>query len=141
MKQCAIIQSLEAEYLKADLPQVEIGDTLEIHQKIIEGGQDEGTKEKERIQLFTGTLVAVNGSGLSTTLTLYKISHGSGVQRVFSAHSPKIAKIVVKRKGKVRRSKLYYLCGAFGKKSKVKESRKRATIQVVEDRSSAEPIA
>lgn len=140
MKQCALIQDFEQDQLKTDLPAVDIGDTLEIHQKIIESSGDDSSKEKERIQIFTGTLIAMNNAGLSKTLTLYKVSHGSGVERVFCAHSPKIAKIVVKRKGKVCRSKLYYLRGVSGKKVKLKERRmtKVAGTLVVEGNSSPE---
>jgi len=114
MKQNKVIQELEAEVLKKDLPVFRIGDTLAVHTRIIEG-------EKERLQLFTGTVIARRGSGLSETVALYRVSYGSGMERVFLLHSPRIAKIEVVKSGKVRRSKLYDLRGAFGKAAKVKE--------------------
>lgn len=124
MKQCSFIQKLESTQLKKDIPTFAIGDTIAIHQRIIEA-KEEGSKEvKERIQLFAGTVIARKGCGLSETITLYKVSYNTGVERVFSLHSPRIAKIEVKRKGKVRRSKLYYLRGKSGKKARVKENRR-----------------
>lgn len=114
MKQCQVIQALEEEHVKKDIPAFRVGDTLNIHTRIIEG-------EKERVQVFTGTVIARRGSGLSETIALYRVSYGAGMERVFMLHSPKIAKIEVARTGKVRRGKLYYLRGTSGKKSKVKE--------------------
>jgi large subunit ribosomal protein L19 len=114
MNQSPIIQDLEKEQLKTDLPAFRIGDTLSVHTRIIEGS-------KERLQVFTGTVIARRGSGLSETIALYRISYGSGMERVFMLHSPKIAKIEVIRAGKARRAKLYHLRGSFGKASKVKE--------------------
>jgi large subunit ribosomal protein L19 len=114
MKQNKIIQEIEAEFLKKDLPAFNIGDTISIHTRIIEG-------EKERIQMFTGTVIARRGSGLSETVALYRISYGSGMERVFLIHSPRIAKLEVIKSGKVRKSKLYHLRGAFGKAAKVEE--------------------
>lgn len=115
MKQCKIIQDLEASLLKTDLPTYNVGDTLDVHTRIIEG-------DKERIQVFTGTLIARRGSGLSESIALYRIAHGSGVERVFKVHSPKIAAIKIVKKGDVRKAKLYYIRGQSGKKAKVKES-------------------
>lgn len=115
MKQCKIIQELEEDYLKKDLPAYNVGDTLEVHTRIIEG-------DKERIQVFAGTLIARRGSGLSESIALYRVSYGSGMERVFKVHSPKIAKIAVVKKGEVRKAKLYYIRGQSGKKAKVKES-------------------
>lgn len=115
MKQNKVIQEIEAEYLKKDLPKFCIGDTISVHTRIIEG-------EKERIQVFTGTVIARRGgASLSETVALYRVSNGSGMERVFLVHSPRIAKVEVVKSGKVRRSKLYYLRGAFGKAAKVKE--------------------
>lgn len=113
MNQNQLIQEIEGELLKSDLPKFRIGDTLTVHTRIIEG-------EKERLQGFTGTVIARRGSGLSETVALYRVSYGAGMERVFMIHSPKIAKIEVIRFGKVRKSKLYYLRGTSGKKSKVK---------------------
>ena len=92
-----------------------MGDTLEVHTRIVEG-------DKERIQIFAGTLIARRGSGLSESIALYRVSYGSGMERVFKVHSPKIAKIVVVKKGDVRKAELYYIRGQSGKKAKVKES-------------------
>ena len=115
MKQCNIIQELESPFLKKDLPAYRVGDTLDIHTRISEG-------DKERIQIFTGTLIARRGSGLSESIALYRVSHGSGVERVFKVHSPQIAAIKIVKKGDVRKAKLYYIRGLSGKKAKIKES-------------------
>lgn len=114
MKQNKVIQELEKEHLKKDLPTFRVGDTLCVHTRIVEG-------EKERIQMFTGTVIARRGSGLSETIALYRVSYGAGMERVFLLHSPRISKLEVVKSGKVRRSKLYHLRGAFGKAAKVKE--------------------
>ncbi|MES2121670.1 MAG: 50S ribosomal protein L19 [Chlamydiota bacterium] len=114
MKQCQVIQEIESVQLKSDLPKFNVGDTVNIHQRIIEG-------EKERLQMFSGTVIARRGAGLSETMTIYRFSYGSGVERVFLINSPKIAKIEVIKRGDVRKSKLYYLRGTSGKASKVKE--------------------
>lgn len=114
MKQCQAIQELEAEQLKKDVPVFRVGDSISVHQRIAEG-------DKERIQIFTGTVIARRGGGLSETVTLYRHSYGAGIERIFLLHSPKVAKIEVVRTGKVRRGKLYYLRGTSGKASKIKE--------------------
>ncbi len=114
MKQCQLIQDIEAEQLKADVPDFRVGDTLCVHQRITEG-------DKERIQQFAGTVIARRGGGLSETFVLYRFSYGAGIERLFMLHSPKIAKIEIVRRGKVRKAKLYYLRGSSGKASKVQE--------------------
>lgn len=114
MKRNKVMQEIESEQMKKDIPAFRIGDTLSIQTRIIEG-------EKERIQTFTGTVIARRGSGLSQTIALYRVSYGAGMERVFLVHSPRIAKIEVVKSGKVRKSKLYYLRGAAGKAAKVKE--------------------
>jgi large subunit ribosomal protein L19 len=114
MKQNKVIQELEHEFLKTDLPAFRIGDTLTVHTKVVEG-------EKERIQMFTGTVIARRGSGLSETIALYRVSYGAGMERVFLLHSPRVAKVEVVKSGKVRKSKLYYIRGASGKAAKIKE--------------------
>eukprot|EP01066_Platyproteum_vivax_P006523 Platyproteum_vivax@DN2304_c0_g1_i1.p1 len=114
MSRDALLEEIESKQLKKDIPSFNVGDTLKVHIRIIEG-------EKERIQIFTGTVIARRGSGLSETFSMYRVSYGAGMERVFSLHSPRIAKIEVVRKGKVRHAKLYYLRGSFGKASKVKE--------------------
>ncbi|MCQ2475761.1 MAG: 50S ribosomal protein L19 [Clostridia bacterium] len=100
--------------LKAEIPVVEIGDTVKVHVKIREG-------EKERIQIFEGTVIARRGSGVSETFTVRRISYGVGVEKVFPIHSPNVAKVELVRHGKIRRSKLYYLRDRVGKAAKVKE--------------------
>lgn len=114
MKQNKIIQELEAGLLRKDHPSFRVGDTLCVQSEIVEGG-------KKRVQAFTGTVVARDGGGLSETVTLYRVSHGAGVEKLFLLHSPRVVNIEVVRSGKVRRSKLYHLRGAFGKAAKVKE--------------------
>ena len=100
--------------LKSEVPAIEIGDTIKVHVKIREG-------EKERIQLFEGTVIARKGSGVSETFTVRRVSYGVGVERVFPLHSPNVKDITIIRKGKVRRAKLYYLRDRVGKAAKVKE--------------------
>ena len=100
--------------LKADKPEVNIGDTVKVHVRIKEG-------EKERIQIFEGTVIAKNNSGISETFTVRRVAYGCGVEKTFPLHSPNVAKVEVVRLGKVRRAKLYYLRDRVGKASKVKE--------------------
>lgn len=100
--------------LKAVVPEINVGSTVRVHVKIREG-------ERERIQVFEGTIIAVKGSGVSSTFTVRRVSYGVGVERVFPVHSPNVAKVEVIRNGKVRRSKLYYLRDRVGKSAKVKE--------------------
>ncbi len=100
--------------LKSEVPAIEIGDTVKVHVKIREG-------DKERIQLFEGTIIAIKGAGVSKTFTVRRLSYGVGVERVFPVHSPNVAKVEVVRHGRVRRSKLYYLRDRVGKAAKVKE--------------------
>ena len=109
-----LIEAFTNEQLKAELPLVRIGDTVRVHNRIKEGN-------RERIQMFEGTVIAKHGGGISETFTVRKVSYGVGVEKIFPVHSPNIAKIDVVRKGKVRRAKLYYLRDRVGKSSKVKE--------------------
>ncbi len=100
--------------LKAEIPVIEIGSTVRVHVKIREG-------ERERIQMFEGTVIAKKGSGISSTFTVRRVSYGVGVERVFPVHSPNVVAVDTVRKGRVRRSKLYYLRDRVGKAAKVKE--------------------
>lgn len=100
--------------LKTEVPSVEVGETVKVHVKIREG-------ERERIQTFEGTVIAVKGAGVAKTFTVRRISYGVGVERVFPLHSPNVDKVEHIRYGKVRRSKLYYLRDRVGKAAKVKE--------------------
>lgn len=109
-----LIDSIEADQLKTDLPEFNVGDTISVHYRIIEG-------EKQRIQVFTGTVIARKGRGISETVSIYRVAYGSAMERVLLIHSPRVSKIEVIKRGKVRKSKLYYLRGIFGKKAKVKE--------------------
>ncbi|MBQ7037407.1 MAG: 50S ribosomal protein L19 [Clostridia bacterium] len=108
------IRAITNEQLRTDLPKLEIGDTLRLHLKVKEGN-------KERIQMFEGTLIARKNGGISETITVRRIASGVGVEKIFPLHSPNIDKIEVIRHGKVRRAKLYYLRGRVGKAAKVKE--------------------
>ncbi len=112
------IRAIEQEYLKKDIPDFHVGDTVRVHVRIKEGN-------KERIQVFEGTVIARKHGGINETFTVRKNSYGVGVERVFPVHSPMIKKIEVKRLGDVRRAKLYYLRSRVGKAQIVKE--KKAT--------------
>ena len=113
MSRCAIIEKLESQQLKKETASFCVGDTVRVHLRIIEGN-------KERTQVFTGTVIARKGSGLSETFSVHRVAYGEGMERVFMLHSPRISKIEVTKEGDVRRAKLYYLRGTSGKKSKVK---------------------
>ncbi len=108
------IKNLTAGMLKEDAPQVKIGQTVKVHVKIREG-------ERERIQIFEGTVIARNNGGIAETFTVRRVSYGVGVERVFPVHSPNVAKVEVVRTGKIRRAKLYYLRDRVGKAAKLKE--------------------
>ena len=108
------LKHIAQDSIKSDAPVIEIGDTVKVHVKIREG-------DKERIQIFEGTIIARKGSGVSETFTVRRLSYGVGVERVFPVHSPNVAKVEVVRHGRVRRSKLYYLRDRVGKAAKVKE--------------------
>ncbi len=109
-----IIKALEAEQLKADVPEFSPGDTLVVQVKVKEG-------DRERLQAFEGVVIAKKNRGLNSSFTVRKISHGEGVERVFQTHSPIIGEIKLKRRGDVRRAKLYYLRELQGKAARIKE--------------------
>ena len=109
-----LIKAFTNEQLKTEVPEINIGDTVRIHNKIVEG-------TRERIQMFEGTVIAKNGGGISETFTVRRISYGCGVEKVFPIHSPNVVKVDIIRYGKVRRATLYYLRDKIGKDSKVKE--------------------
>ena len=108
-----LMRQLEIEHMKAEIPDFGIGDTVDIHYRIKEG-------DKERIQLFTGTVISIKGRGIRRTATIRRIVAGEGVERVFPLHSPRVADVKVRTRGKVRRAKLYYLREREGKATRVK---------------------
>jgi large subunit ribosomal protein L19 len=109
-----IIRSIEEEYYNKDLPEFGPGDTVKVHVKVVEGA-------RERIQVYEGTVIKIRGGGLSETFTVRRTTYGVSVERTFPLHSPKIARIEVTRRGKVRRGRLFYLRNLTGKKARVKE--------------------
>jgi large subunit ribosomal protein L19 len=113
MSRISVIEKLEKKQLKKRVPMFNVGDTVRVHTRIIEG-------EKERTQIFMGTVIARKGTGLSETFSLHRVAYGEGMERVFLLHSPRISKIEVVKQGEVRRGKLYYLRGTSGKSAKVK---------------------
>lgn len=113
MSRSQVIEKLEESQLKKNIPVFRVGDTVRVHTRIIEG-------EKERVQVFMGTVIARKGKGVSETFSVHRVAYGEGMERVFLLNSPRIAKVELVKKGRVRRGKLYYLRGTSGKASKVK---------------------
>ena len=111
-----IIDTIEREQMRADLPDFGPGDTVRVHVRVVEGA-------RERIQVFEGVVIGRSGSGLSETFTVRKMSSGIGVERIFPVHSPKIDKVEVVRQGDVRKAKLYYIRGRVGKRARIREKR------------------
>ena len=111
-----IIETLENEQLRSDIPAFRPGDTVRVHVKVIEG-------KTERIQVFEGVVIARKNQGVRETFTVRRISYGVGVERIFLIHSPRLAKIEVKRRGIVRRAKLFYLRGLSGKAARIREKK------------------
>lgn len=109
-----LIRSIEAEQLRTDLPDFNVGDTIKVHVKVKEGN-------KERVQVFEGTVLKKQNGGLRETFTVRRVAYGVGTERTFPLHAPIIDKVEVVRKGKVRRAKLFYLRSRVGKAAKVKE--------------------
>ncbi|MBI80027.1 MAG: 50S ribosomal protein L19 [Pseudomonadota bacterium] len=109
-----IIDEIEKQQLKTDLPDFSPGDTITVQVKVKEG-------DRERLQAYEGVVIAKKNRGINSSFTVRKISHGEGVERVFQTHSPSIGEIKVKRKGSVRRAKLYYLRERSGKSARIKE--------------------
>ncbi len=110
-----VIKEIEKKYLRNDLPKFNPGDTIRVHFRLKEG------EEKERVQVFEGVVIRRRGSGVNATFTVRKISFGVGVERTFPYHSPRIEKIEIVRRGKVRRARLYYLRDRYGKAARIKE--------------------
>ena len=109
-----VLDTVVQDYLKTDIPEFGVGDTVKVHVKIKEG-------DKYRIQIFEGTVIAKKHGGINETFTVRRVAHGCGIERVFPVHSPVVDKVEVVRSGKVRRGKLYYIRGRVGKAAKVKE--------------------
>ncbi len=130
--QPTLIQQLRQEQCKKEIPEFNVGDTVRVHVRVLERAQEinKGSKnakggakatDKERVQAFTGTVIARKGHGVSETFSLHRVAYGEGMERVFCLHSPKLTQIELIKRGDVRRSKLYHLRGTSGKKAKVKE--------------------
>jgi large subunit ribosomal protein L19 len=135
------IRQAEKPYLRDDLPPLEVGDTVDVAVRITEG-------ERERVQVFTGTVIKIRGGGLGRTFTVRRIVQGEGVERVFPFHSPVIESMQVTRKGRVRRAKLYYLRDRVGKATRLKEvvgkaraSRKRSARRRAAETAVEQPAA
>ncbi|MBO5605465.1 MAG: 50S ribosomal protein L19 [Acidaminococcaceae bacterium] len=111
-----IIEALDKEQLRSDIPEFRAGDTVKVYVKVVEG-------TRERVQLFEGVVISRSGSGVREMFTVRRISYGVGVERTFPVHSPRLEKIVVARKGIVRRAKLYYLRNLTGKAARIRERR------------------
>jgi large subunit ribosomal protein L19 len=109
-----ILKAFTNEQLKTEIPKFNIGDTVRVHNRITEG-------QRERIQMFEGTVIARRGGGINETFTVRRVSYGVGTEKTFPLHSPNVDNVVVIRAGKVRRAKLYYLRDRVGKRAKVKE--------------------
>ena len=133
MNRQQIIESVAASQLKSekDIPYFSVGDTLNVHVRIIEGN-------KERVQVYQGVLIAENGRGINRTITVRRIVANEGVERIFPVHSPRIAKIEVVRRGDVRRAKLYYLRERVGKSRRLRDQRRGLKHVVMEKQSHAE---
>ena len=112
-----IIRSIEAKQLRTDLPQFNVGDTIRVWVKVVEG-------TRERLQAFEGTVIAKRNGGIRETFTVRRVSYGIGVERTFPVHSPRVDRVEVIRRGKVRRAKVYYLRDRQGKAAKLKEVRR-----------------
>ena len=109
-----LVEAFTNEQLKQELPVIRIGDTIRVHNRIKEGN-------RERIQMFEGTVIAKHGGGISETFTVRRVSYGVGVEKTFPVHSPNVEKVDIIRVGKIRRAKLFYLRDRMGKSAKVKE--------------------
>ena len=109
-----LLQALTSQYMKPELPEMNVGDTVRVHVKIKEGA-------RERVQAFEGTIIARKHGGIEESITVRRLSYGVGCEKVFPVHSPNIVKVETVRRGKVRRAKLYYLRSRLGKAAKVKE--------------------
>jgi len=110
------LEEFERSFLRDDIPDFGPGDTLKVHVRVVEGG-------RERVQLFEGVVIAINGGGINRSVTVRKVSFGVGVERIFPVHAPIIQKMEITRRGDVRRAKLYYLRDRVGKSARIREKR------------------
>jgi large subunit ribosomal protein L19 len=115
------LQLVESVHVRADLPDIRVGDTIVVHQRLLDG-------QKERVQTFEGDVIARAGSGIRETVTVRRTVQGEGVERIFPIHSPRIAKVEVKKAGMVRRAKLYYIRDRVGKATRIKGDVKRQAL-------------
>ncbi len=134
MCKAALIQRLEERQLKKRISDFRIGDTVRVHTRIIEGS-------KERVQVFTGTVIGRRGTGISETFSVHRVAYGEGMERIFMLHSPRVAKIEVTKRGKVRRAKLTYLLGTSGKASKVKGRHGADIVNISDDDIVEQPVS
>ena len=133
MSRNAVMEKVEKKYLKTDIPPFQPGDTVKVHFRIREGN-------KERVQVFQGTVIGRSGTGISETFSVHRIAYGEGMERVFPLHSPRIDKIEVLREGDVRRAKLYHIRGKKGKQARIRSrvvsryaNRKTAEAETVQE--------
>lgn len=129
-----LMQLVEAGNIKNDIPKFQVGDRIEVHQKILDGA-------KERVQVFEGDVIGLNHGGVRESVTVRRLVQGEGVERIFPIHSPRIAKIVVKKAGMVRRAKLYYLRDRVGKATKIRDDVKRQSQIDLDLKTAAETAA
>lgn len=122
-----LIELVEQTARAEEPPKFTVGDTVQVHQRILEG-------QKERVQIFEGTVIAIKGTGTGETFTVRRIVQGEGVERIFPVHSPRIAKVEVKRSGRVRRAKLYFLRDRVGKATRLKERQPKVSEQAAKKR-------
>ncbi|MEX2671395.1 MAG: 50S ribosomal protein L19 [Phycisphaeraceae bacterium] len=118
-----LIEQVEAGYAKAEVPKVEVGDTVDVHTRIVEG-------DKERVQVFSGVIIAIKGRGINQKVTVRRIVANEGVERIFPLHSPRVASIEVKRHGHVRRARLYFLRDRIGKSRRLRDRRRGVPVRV-----------
>lgn len=115
------LAAVESVHVRSDVPDFRVGDSVIVHQKLLDG-------QKERVQTFEGDVIARSGAGIQETITVRRLVQGEGVERIFPIHSPRIARIEVKKAGRVRRAKLYYLRDRVGKATKIKSDSKRQIV-------------
>jgi large subunit ribosomal protein L19 len=132
--QSKFLQLVESAHLKADLPDIRVGDTVVVHQRLLDG-------QKERVQQFEGDVIARSGTGIKEMIVVRRLVQGEGVERIFPVHSPRIAKFEVKKAGMVRRAKLYYIRDRVGKATRIKNDKKRQLVLDTAAKAAAEEAA